>query len=186
MRVWNASTGQELARHSLGYLAVLVAPKANLLAVTRIQTIVGRTFGFPITLTFGTKPEVPVFQKLPTNFESDIHLIDVFSGKTIRSLHADQSTLALAITPDGHTLAATEEPKRVAIWDVAKGKVVQRIDLDQELFGTFMPLPAALSADGKLLGLRLATVKPKGGAEDRSFSVWDVTTGKQLWRQGTH
>jgi WD40 repeat protein len=95
------------------------------------------------------------------------------------------STLALAITPDGRTLAATEGPKRIAIWDTSAGKVLRRIDLEQEVYGMFMPPPAALSPDGKWLGLRLATVKPGSGALYRSFGVWDTTTGKQRWRVET-
>jgi WD40 repeat protein len=169
-RLWKASTGEELNKGSLGehLLAnVLAAPGAKLLAVTRMPTIIPQPF-----------------QKLPISFEKEIHLID-FSGKEVNTLKSEESTLALAITPDGRTLAATEGPKRIAIWDVPAGKVVRRIELDQEVYGLFMPPPAALSADGKSLGLRLATMTPAGVPLERSFSVWDVTTGKQRWRMET-
>jgi len=175
-RLWNASTGPELSKGSLGEqrpASILAAPSGKLLALTGMEKLIRREL------------TPPPFLKLPATFEKDIHLLDFVTGKEAGTLKSDESTLALAVTPDGRTLAATAGPKHIAIWDTSTAKVLRTIELDQEVYGLFMPPPAALSPDGKLLGLRLATVRPGGDVANRSFSVWDVTTGKQRWRRET-
>src|SRR5688572_24016264 len=70
---------------------------------------------------------------------------------------------------DGKLLVTSDENRFLYLWD-ADGKAVQHFQVP---YGH--PKPLALSPDAKLLALN---------SYGQSFSLWDVATGKELWRLG--
>jgi RNA polymerase sigma factor (sigma-70 family) len=150
-RVWDAATGRELNKGSTGdrdVQTVLVASSANLLAVSHVGKAQGTV-------------------------DKTIRLIDVVSGKEVRRLEneGEDGMWPVACTPDGRHLAAVVGKRRVLIWDAAAAKVLRRIEVETDV--EWSPT-AALTADGKLLALRLT-------AGPTRFGVWDVTTGNRRW-----
>jgi WD40 repeat protein len=107
-----------------------------------------------------------------------IRLWDVAADKLLLGYTAHQNQFlrdglgALAFSPDGKTIASTSawEPA-VHLWEVATGKTVRRFEGHQGPAGC-----VAFSPDGKRL--------VSGGA-DRTFRLWDVSTGKELHRIST-
>jgi WD40 repeat protein len=79
--------------------------------------------------------------------------------------------LALAISPDGKTVAATTRDTLV-LYDVASGAELKR--LPSHVYG----ITAAYSPDGKLL----ATGGVDPGDDQHSLRIWDVAVGKEIRR----
>jgi WD40 repeat protein len=96
-----------------------------------------------------------------------IAVIDVASGAAIRSLEPGWPVMALALAPDGGTLAAgggwRDEPAPIQVWDLESGLV------SHVLHGHSDPVTClAYHPDGQ----RLAS-----GSNDRSVRIWDVAHG---------
>ena len=114
----------------------------------------------------------------------DIHqpgtctLLDVSTGKVLRSITTERAVLAVAFSPDGKRLLTGERDrnKLVAaekkgsvfprVWDIETGKSVLELDGHRDLIGG-----AAFFPDGK----RMMTASGDGTAR-----VWDAATGKEL------
>jgi WD40 repeat protein len=80
---------------------------------------------------------------------------------------AEGRVAALALSPDGRLLAASDDEAYVHVWERATGKLVRRIDADARAAGL------AFSPDGK----RIAALNRVGHG-----SVWDVATGRRITR----
>jgi WD40 repeat protein len=117
--------------------------------------------------------------------QGEVHLWEVPSGKKLRQIETLQNNgVRSALSADGKILATwgqylspgagnnPEPGKTIQLWDVATGKELRRIVIDQP--GYAMVAAAVLSPDGKYLA---ATAS--GGA---TLYLWDATTGKELRR----
>jgi RNA polymerase sigma factor (sigma-70 family) len=131
----------------------------------------------------------PAFAVLPTPDGKGIYsgswvpyvpLWDVTTGKEIRHIELPQqpgalqpSDLgALALSPDGRTLATAPLQGTVHLWDTATGR--QRLTLP----GTSAPVQAlAFTPDGQTLA---AAVSPPG--EPAEILLWDTASGKERRR----
>ena len=90
-------------------------------------------------------------------------VFDLSSGESIRSFDGEG---ALALSPDGRSIAILSSPTNVGVFDTTDG---QR---QAELVGhDALVTAAAFSPDGR----RLATV-----SNDESVAVWDVATGQRV------
>jgi RNA polymerase sigma factor (sigma-70 family) len=103
-----------------------------------------------------------------TRRQDEIVLVDPRTGKVGRKLTGRPGAVgALALAPDGKTLAAAGIDSKVRIWDLAGGRVVHVLPHNRPVM--FL----AFSSDGKLLAT---------GAKDSLIQVWDVASGNEVRR----
>jgi WD40 repeat protein len=75
---------------------------------------------------------------------------------------------AVAISPDGKTIASAGYPSTIHLWDTATGKRVRSLEGSESWIYSLAFLP-----DGKTL---------VSSGDDQSIHFWDVATGKQIRR----
>ncbi len=77
--------------------------------------------------------------------DGNVHLIDLATRDTIRTLEHDRAAAALAWAPDGKTLAVSGgSAQGLTYWEAATGKFIRR-------FGGVAPVALSWSPDGKTL-----------------------------------
>lgn len=81
--------------------------------------------------------------------------------------------VSVAFSPDGNILAAGNMDGTVRFWDVGSGKPTGKVFVHPEDFTNVFSF--AFSPDGK----RLASA---GTGYSGSLRIWDVATGKELWK----
>jgi WD40 repeat protein len=79
--------------------------------------------------------------------------------------------LALAVSPDGRTLAVAAENGEVCLRDVDTGAFTRRLDVSNKVC-----LALTFSPDGLTIAL---------GFQEPRVGVWDVPTGKPVWQNRT-
>jgi WD40 repeat protein len=158
LRRWDPATGMEQGRHrelKCNLYSVALTPDGR-------QYI--RLYGAFLShdgRLLATAEAVPAGQGNP------IRLWDVAAGKELRSItgHTD-SVVAIAIAPDGRTLASGSWDKTVRVWDVATGNELHRLaGAQDEIYCV------RFSPDGRWLA---------SGGKDRMLRLWDAATGRQL------
>jgi WD40 repeat protein len=98
------------------------------------------------------------------------HALDLMPRPLTTMLHHD-SVSAVALSPDGKTLASGSKDETVRVWDLVTGKELQRwLHEDTAYMATVYAVN--FSPDGKTLA---------SGRGD-SVRVWDLATGKELMR----
>jgi WD40 repeat protein len=114
--------------------------------------------------------------------EADVLLCSVDSGQVKARLECTKHVFALAISPDGKTLAtASGSPNggEVRLWDLATNKLLREFNKSEAREGMEPGAwSIAFSPDGK----KLATAQ----GSDRTAKVWDVETGNELATFGKH
>jgi RNA polymerase sigma factor (sigma-70 family) len=98
--------------------------------------------------------------------EGTIHFWKPATGEKLRSL---DDAGALAVSPDGKTLAAWQE-ETVVLWDVATGERLRKLSRPSGKAAGRSPIPLRFAPDGRTIAARVG--------ED-SASVWDVATGRE-------
>jgi WD40 repeat protein len=92
---------------------------------------------------------------------------NALNGKTIREIKADENKVeALAISPDGKSLATANWDKAVHLWNIGTGQEIKKFVGHKHWVTSVV-----FSDDGKLLA---------SGDQDTKIKVWDVTTGAQV------
>jgi WD40 repeat protein len=103
----------------------------------------------------------------------------VWKAATGEALHElggrDDWSHACLFSPDGKRLIAAGSKGILEVWDVTRGKRLQRFKVDPPRNGQVKVHAAATSADGK----RLAAVF-SGVGTSAQLHTWNLTTGKQL------
>jgi RNA polymerase sigma factor (sigma-70 family) len=147
-------------------------------ALTRLGTTRLR-HGTPVAFLAFTPDGKLLMSGGPDTSDNCIRFSDPLTGKEVRRFRPlqDDSPYCIALSKDGKLVAAggamwNKEFKRcgaVLIWDIASGKLLQRIPAD-----TGNPFTAiAFAPDGKTLAL---------GGKDPSIHLFDVATGKVIRR----
>ncbi|MBD2471531.1 WD40 repeat domain-containing protein [Nostoc sp. FACHB-145] len=91
---------------------------------------------------------------------------NVKTGKRIGSFEAKSSINAVAISPDGNTLATGIRDNAIKLWNIHDGKLMHTLTGHQTEVRT-----VAFSPDGTLLA---------SGSRDGTVKLWNVTTGKEI------
>jgi RNA polymerase sigma factor (sigma-70 family) len=97
--------------------------------------------------------------------EGTIHFWKPATGEKLRSL---DGAGALAVSPDGKTLAAWQE-ETVALWNVATGEQIRKLSRPSAKVGR-SPIPLRFAPDGRTIA---------GLVGENSASIWDVATGRE-------
>src|SRR5579883_1588110 len=143
-------------------------------AVGRLGTIRFRLAGWGESVLFTLDG-----QRLISHDGGDLHIWEVSTGRPLRefSLPENQRAWAIALSPDGQTLAAGSTDGAIYLFDLRSGKTVQR------LLGPAEEARAlAFSPDGKLLASGRHFDFPRKQGQDNPIQLWDVATGKELRR----
>jgi WD40 repeat protein len=102
-----------------------------------------------------------------------VRVWDVADGSEVFPAEEHQNGVyALAVAPDGKTLASAGGDGTIRLWDLAAAKTRGRLQGDR---GPFFDL--TFLADG-------ATLATVGGFAESSLRLWQVPQGKEVWRFG--
>ncbi|BAZ47516.1 WD-repeat protein [Nostoc sp. NIES-4103] len=88
------------------------------------------------------------------------------TGKLIRNFDAKSSINAIAISPDGKTLATGVRDKAIKLWNVGSGELIYTLTGHA---GEVMSV--AFAPDGQTLA---------SGSWDKTIKLWNLTTGKLI------
>ncbi|MBD2255107.1 WD40 repeat domain-containing protein [Nostoc parmelioides] len=91
---------------------------------------------------------------------------NVKTGKRTGSFDAKSLINAVALSPDGNTLATGIRDNAIKLWNIHDGKLIHTLTGHQGQVRT-----VAFSPDGTLLA---------SGSRDGSVKLWNITTGKQV------
>ena len=183
VRFWDWLTGKELCKftaHTKGANSLAFQPHGTLLATTGTD-IISRTWDISSVLAGGCKVK-PVGQLIGSSFTApdvtfsadgasfalvdikDIYLRESQTRKLIAVLHGDLAIFDIALSADGHWLAAAQNNATVTLWDLtAKPKPTSTLlHLPK---GQFYTWRVDFSADGSLLA---------GATSGGELLVWQI------------
>ncbi|MBP1464954.1 WD40 repeat domain-containing protein [Candidatus Chloroploca sp. M-50] len=118
------------------------------------------------------RPEAAIGQALeafaldanPTT-EETLHLLAQTTAMRAILTGHQQSVLALAVSPDGQTLATASSDRTIILWDLPQGEARQQLRGHTDQINTLV-----FSPDGQ-------TLASGGGPSDRTVRLWDTTNG---------
>jgi WD40 repeat protein len=210
VRLWEVATGRELRRLEGGHKYVAAglafAPDGRTLASGGLQEIclwepgtgkllrtLKNRLVTPQALAFTPDgkgllawehPEYRGFLYVGEDMEKGPGLWDVATGQELRRYGQPEHLKAVAVAPDGKTLAAGGPDLKIHLLDAATGKELRALG-DHKSF----VMSLAFSPDGKAIAS--SSVKPRPGwgrpdTLDPAVHVWETATGKLLRRFAGH
>jgi RNA polymerase sigma factor (sigma-70 family) len=113
---------------------------------------------------------------------SHVVLWDVAMRKQVGELQRHRGRVtALAFSPDGKLLASGSADKTVRLWDVADGQLLRQLRGHQATVQAVV-----FSRDGRTLASGSGESTLSSDREEKALRLWDVATGQELARVGTH
>jgi WD40 repeat protein len=101
------------------------------------------------------------------HYPTSVRAIDTASGKDIFPRRGHVAPLnAVAISPNGGTLASAGEDRAVKVWDLTDGRILHSLAVHTEAVWGL-----AFRPDGKLLAT---------GSRDGTITIWDPRSGTQI------
>jgi WD40 repeat protein len=119
-------------------------------------------------------------KSLVTLGHSMIQVWDAATGRTVRDI--GDSTInfrAIALSPDGKTVATTEYPSRLRLWDVVTGRERRRWHQTEHDGNWWFP---AFSPDGQTLATLSARYDGTFDPSKKFIALWDVTAPSERRR----
>jgi RNA polymerase sigma factor (sigma-70 family) len=102
-----------------------------------------------------------------------VRIGDMTTGKEKPNLGGHEDAVnAVAVSPDGKTIATGGQDRFIRLWDAATGEERRQLGANEHFFQSLTFAP-----DGKTLISRGYEY-----SEETKVCVWDVVTGKNLWR----
>jgi RNA polymerase sigma factor (sigma-70 family) len=142
IRLWNVATGKELLQVASSQLV----PGGGIVLVPDGKIIVQGG-----------------------ELEPSLVLWDAVTGQPVKRFgNYEGHVTALALAPDGRTLASAGRDGGIRLWDLAGGKEVRRFPDPNVWVGSLV-----FSPDGRTLAC---------GGEDRTIRLWEVATAQERWR----
>jgi RNA polymerase sigma factor (sigma-70 family) len=187
IRQWDMETGEEkrpLKASPCALEAAFFKPDGATiltigedLAIRQWDATTGRMLGEPrICLNTGYQPTFAAQGKLVmTCFAKDNHttmvrLHDTSTGKLV----GEQTGFAPVVSPDGRQFAVRNKDRRIRVFDVGTGRVIQTLThpADEPSSAFVYPTPRAFTPDGRSLIV-----------QGERVSVWEIRTGtvKSSW-----
>jgi WD40 repeat protein len=128
----------------------------------------------------GQEGDVRIYDlKAPGKTQDGVTILDgVADGKVMlkQLLDVDDSVLALALSPDGKTLAAGGCDRAVRVWDLSEGWAKAKLQQTVENHADWV-LGVALTADGKFL---------LSAGRDKTAKVWDLKAKESVLTYPDH
>jgi WD40 repeat protein len=179
--VWDVKTGEEVweLKHRSGEASAAFTPDGKTLFISGESEKQVRVWDTASRKVVGTlsHPEVrsmavtPDGKFLATCRGTGVRVWDLATGTVVSSLPDPKGNmLAVALTPDGKTVAIATSDGLIRVWDVGSGLDRVRID-GHPGYGTPRVKAVAVSPDGRLVASAGA-----GGV----VGLWEVATGRGL------
>jgi RNA polymerase sigma factor (sigma-70 family) len=128
-----------------------------------------------LSLWYTPRQPLPDGKTVLTATDREIRWVDMTTGKLADSWPLPQGHHCRGLSPDGR-LALLFDESAMSLWDLAARKQL-RVLRHQGNYGT--PTETFFSPDGKLLAVHGGTGHFPGLAR-----VFDIATGRELWREG--
>lgn len=121
---------------------------------------------------------------------SDGEAIEIWEGATGKrrlTLQPDGFVGAIALSPNGRTLASGGRTPNVTLWNLNTGEVLQTLDIDPDNSVGSEVHSIAFSPDGQHLAVAISTwYKDLALWSENVVQVWDVATGTSIARWQGH
>ena len=107
--------------------------------------------------------------------DRDIRLWAVETGKSVLNLKQEDQVSSLALSPDGRLLASDVGGTAIRIWNVATGKAIHELNIDEWSVNcvTFSP-------DSKVLASGENRIVENSNGVGCAIRLWDLESGKEL------
>lgn len=189
VRVWQTTSGQEIARqeHGARVHSVVISADGGYLASASENGVLVRAMKSVRQIQLNV-PAVNVLafagKLLVSGAANDgrISVWDPASGREVQSIRLGGDVDALALSPDGSLFVAGVADSTVHVIDLASGRELMR--------GQHQPASASMplrlgSRDG---GIFAGAFHPNGkyvvsGGQDRAVILWEIASGREVFRR---
>jgi WD40 repeat protein/serine/threonine protein kinase len=176
-RVWEVTTGQEVAHMTHDYMVTSVAfsPDGKYVASASHQIIlfweamtgkeVARMTHDNYVSTLAISPDGKYV--VSSSRDKTVRVWEVLTGQEVAQMTHDDYVSTLAISPDGKYVVSGSHDKTARVWEAMTGREVARMRHDGGVSSV------AFSPDGKYV---------VSGSHDKTARVWEAFTGSEIVR----
>ena len=170
-RLWDVATGQHKQTLNRGWGGITFSPDGQTLAIGRElwDTSTGGQLKRSSVDGQGGRYNSASFspdgKKFAGTFTSDFFLWDISTNQVLWLKGHRGTTISIAFSPDGQTIASGSDDNTIRLWDAATGQIKNILTDHRDDVNSVVFTP-----DGSTL---------MSGSRDKTIRVWDVATGLQ-------